>query len=221
MLAVVLLCLVCLSSLRAGQAEEKVAKDDKAKAVKGRLVVQGKGYLIHAFPRTLPVTEEKAPALFNLMKDLGGRQAGSGLALLHTATATGEARCILASGRWTRPGPPMGIDRLYHGQTRIAGTAVDGSRLYVAWWHGGAVELLQGAPQRPPQFGRGKYRLLVFSLADGKKLQELDLKGDGLPEQPPTETVDKGPLQVRDGGVSCFDIAFEVRDGRLVATKRD
>jgi hypothetical protein len=190
-------------------------KEKSDRAVKAQLVVQGKGYLIHAVARAVPVTRGKVPEMFRWGGGLERLTPPEGLALLHTDTRTGVMQSMLASGRFSLPGPPMGIDRIYHSRTRILGTAVDGARLYVAWGQVSAVELVQRQPPNPPKFGAGAYALMVFNLKDGRKVQELDLKGDKLPKDLPAETVQQGPLQVQDNGVSCFGIRLVLRDGLL------
>jgi hypothetical protein len=210
-LALVLLSL-CLPfcSLTAGEPGRKPSDPAKAK-----LIVQGKGFLIHALSRAVPVTRGKIPEFFRWGGGLEQDASPEGLILLYTDARTGEMKSILSSGRFSVQGPPMGIDRVYHSRTRILGTTVDGARLYVAWGQASAVELLQGQPPRVPKFGRGAYSLLVFDLKDGRKIQALDLKGDDLPKELPAEAVGRGPLQVEDGGVSCLGSRFAVRDGRL------
>jgi hypothetical protein len=219
---IILLLALAMTSPLTAQQEDKGKPDPAKDGAKPRLVVQGKGYLIHALPRSTPVMRGEVPAMF---RDGPNRFVipdpdNSGLSLLYTTPADGQMRVLLTTGHYVLVGPPMGIDRVFHGQGKIAGTAVDASRLYVVWSHRSAVVLVQAAVPPPPKYGAATYRLLDFNLSDGKKVQDLELKGKALPESPPEETADRGPLQVRDGGVSCYGINFTVKGGRLALKEK-
>jgi len=201
-LATVTLCV--LVPLAAGQ-EGDVKKEKAADFARPALLVAGKDYLVHAVPRLLPVTRgpEKAPKTYTEL-DLA-KPGAAGYALLYTKPSTGQTRTLLVSGGWSAQSPPMGIDRVFHGRTRIVGTAVDSARLYVACRHSGKIVMVQAAPGEGLERSEGGYRLYVFGLADGKELHRRDLKDGDFPKEVPAETLERGPLRVvRDGVVRCF-----------------
>ena len=201
---------------------------------KPRLVARGQGYFVHAVPQGLRVSEVQKPGLASWMTEddlhqpdlprMFGRLRNPyqpGLALLHTSTASGEMKSLLTTGAYElleRPKKALRTSRL---RTRIVGTAADSSRLYVAWWYAEEAEDWDFHGRPYSAFGKGRYRLTVFHLADGKQLQEVELKKESPPKEPPEEKVGRGPLQVREHGVSCFGVSFILRDGRLVEAPHD
>jgi hypothetical protein len=181
-----------------------------AKDGEGRvLIAHGKGYAIHAVPRATPLVPRAVLWV--------GRKfpAVPGLAVVHTSTATGEKKQLVRGGEWSYPGPPMGIDRIYHHRARVLGITCDSQRLYVLRWEARATTLDLPNP-RPTAFGKGDYHLLVFRRADGKQLHEHRFAGGDLPPAPPEECSGRGPLRPRAGGVSCFGTAFEFQGEKLI-----
>jgi hypothetical protein len=128
---------------------------------------------------------------------------------------------LLGSGFWRQEShwlAQTNMPTVRNGLTRVVGTAADADRLYVAWWQAQEVQTTDLMPRRwRPAFEKGRYRLFVFRLSDGKKLQDLDLNKENEPKALPAETVGRGPLQVHGDGVSVFGRRFRLVHGLLAA----
>ncbi len=129
--------------------------------------------------------------------------------LVHTARYTGEMRVMISSS--------PGIN--YGSRSGIAGTATDKERLYVLYWE--AVQELQVTSRQPPppKFKEPEYQVIVFRLEDGKRLMGLSLKEGRLPSKALPVTFEKGPLELRNNGVSCFGVTFEFKGDKLESHK--
>jgi hypothetical protein len=163
------------------------------------LIARGKGYLVHEM-----TARSEAVAL------LGGFPARPQM-VLHTSTTTGRLSVLFSAGRWTTV-IPMGIDTVTYYRRWVAGVAEDGVRLYVL--EGQASISSKGPPvgtvPTADRFGRPTYRLLVFRLADGKKLHQIPFKEGDFPKEKdvPREVGKPGPLRLKPQGVSCFGVTF-------------
>jgi hypothetical protein len=183
-----------------------VLADDAAKPVEAKLVAKGDGYLVHVLPgRPAPVFPFGLPKRFGVLNQ--------NAAVIHTSTKTGKMQCLFASGHSSALGPPMGIDRIYHVKWRLLGTSVSDDHLFLLTWHADAAVMRTGRPLPPPRFGKGQYSLSVFNASDGNKLTSIKHSGDHLPESPPPETNDSGPLQVEGDKVTVFKQVFQF-DGK-------
>jgi hypothetical protein len=189
---VVMFATVCPAVLTVVLAQGPVPELSQEGVREPRLLVKEKGYFIHSL-------------------------RGNSLALLHTSTATGAMKVLATGGTSVTQSPPMGIDRLYYRQVRLAGVAADRERLYVLEWQGKATVLLQGVSVGQPSYRTDKYRLLVFRPDDGTLVHTLDLKETAIPK----ETVDKGPLRLHGDGVACFGTRFEFRGTKLLRQTPD
>jgi hypothetical protein len=170
------------------------------------LIARGKDYLIHAVP---------VPTIWSQFGEEHSRMITPlGLVVLHTSTTTGEMKKLITGAEtWDplwhdRSAPPA--RRLLKG---IAGIACDSQRLYVLHWK--AAPYKTAADILADQRSKGSYRLVVFRAADGQKLYELDIERRALPAFS-WETTGKGPLRLRDGGVSCFGVAFLFKGDKLL-----
>ena len=159
-------------------------------------------YLVHAVPLTASAEQPS-------------RLAGEihpPLVLVYTSTKSGEMKRLVASGHSAMPGPPMGIDRIHHTRTTIAGVAIHDNFLFVvlhtATWTAHAGGRLDGAERR-------KHELLVFRLSDAKKLQTLEIKEGDFPKSLPQDTSEAGPLKVVCGGVACYGVVFKFKGGEV------
>jgi hypothetical protein len=180
--------------------------DDVVKPVEAELVAKGDGYLVHVMPG-----QAASAFAFGLPKRFGVLNQNA--AVIHTSTKTGKMQCLFASGHSSALGPPMGIDRIYHVKWRLLGTSVSDDHLFLLTWHADAAVMRTGRPLPPPRFGKGQYSLSVFNASDGNKLTSIKHSGDHLPESPPPETNDSGPLQVEGDKVTVFKQVFQF-DGK-------
>jgi hypothetical protein len=185
-----------LAALSAGATPPK-AEQPAAKAV---LVAKGKTYLVHVLPpRTVP-TE-------------GGRYSstGRGSDLLYTNLKTGEIKVLIATGSWSIPTrlPSRAFNLL-------VGVGVDGERLYTLLWTSGRQRDLPPANESTKG---GTYRLQVFWLADGSRIEGRYLR-KGLPAEAPRQTTEPGPLTVKANTVSCYGLALTFKGKELVKTEQ-
>jgi hypothetical protein len=158
-------------------------------------------YFVHAVPQT-PPTEQSRPA----------DGIHPPLLLLYTSIPSGQMKRLAASEHSAVPGPPMGIDRIHHTRTTIAGVATDATLLFVvlhtANWTVRVGGGLDGAE-------RQKYQLLVFRLSDGEKVHTLQIKECDFPEGVPHDTSGAGPLKVVCGGVTCYGVYFKFKGDKV------
>lgn len=166
-----------------------------------KLLVKEKDYFVHALP---PIDAgQRLPARLRGMME----SSSSGVALLHTAVATGEMKRIWYSHvsvmemPYTNSGTPL------ISETFIAGFAADRERLYVLDWSTSNMRTTSTA---------GTFHLVVFRAADGKRLHVLKLEGDKAPDKQPEQTTDRGPLRLHEGGVTCFGIRFDFKGAELL-----
>jgi hypothetical protein len=163
-------------------------------------------YLVHAVPQTPPAE----PTL------LAG-EIHSPLVLMYTSPISGQMKRLVASGHSAVPGPPMGIDRIHHTRTTIAGVKADNDLLFVAL-HTASWTVMQ-PKGRTDGAERSKYELLVFRLKDGEKLHVLEIKDGDFPKGLPHDTSEAGPLEVVCGGVTCYGVVFKFK-GKEVEQQR-
>jgi hypothetical protein len=102
----------------------------------------------------------------------------------------------------------MGIDRIHHTRTRIAGIVTDAQLLYVVLH---TTKWTMQAGGGPDGAELTKYELVVFRLSDGEKLHTLEMKDGFFLEGPPPDSSEAGPLKVVEGGVTCYGVAFEFK----------
>jgi hypothetical protein len=107
----------------------------------------------------------------------------------------------------------MGIDRIHHTRTTIAGVVAHAGLLFVvlhtANW---TVRKLDGGRDGPE---RAKYELLVFRLKDGEKIHTLEIKDGDFPKGLPHDTNEAGPLKVACGGVTCYGVVFKFKGKKV------
>jgi hypothetical protein len=174
------------------------------------LLAKGAGYYVHAIPDVLAPLSGFAGAL-------GGQRFGKGLGLYHTAAGSGKMQFLIGGGT-SAVIIPMGIDRIQYTDRRIAGVVADPDQLYVLVcdrWN----QIERRDPIPPPKefTGRGWYTLVVFNLADGKLLHELELKEGDFPREPSaTDTAKPGPLVLKPNGVAVFGVTFTFKGPELV-----
>jgi hypothetical protein len=154
-------------------------------------------YLVHAVPQAASaegsrLTDEIHPPLL----------------LVHTTASSGQMKRLVASGHSAVPGPPMGIDRIHHTSTTIAGVATDANLLFVVL-HTTNWTTQVGGGQDGAQ--RKKYELLVFRMSDGEKLHTLEIREGDFPKGVPHDTSEAGPLEVVCRGVTCYGVYFEFK----------
>jgi hypothetical protein len=191
-LAVVALATIFLAPAPA--PEEKPEAKDAAKPV---LIVKHKDCLIHAIPQPIPVTALR-------------EMEGAHMLLVHTSTATGDMKRLLASGQSSVTSPHMNIDRIYYTRTNIVAVTADAERLYVVWHKTkDTVLMVLGEGRDRPTFKPGTFSLIVFRIADGEKLHTLEMKEGDFPDKMPTDSSDPGPLKLIEGGVTCYGVTFE------------
>ena len=109
--------------------------------------------------------------------------------------------------------PPTGVvaqptRRVSYNETRIVGIVVDKARMYVAVWRSGRIFNL-----RAKRLG-GSLSLSVFWLEDGSRIDDVALPMKAVPAKVPAETIEAGPLQSREYGVSLFGQTYRY-EGRL------
>ena len=134
----------------------------------------------------------------------GPRRDRTGTVLVHTDLKSGEAKTLMVTGvtghmtrapRWST--------------TRIAGAAVDAERVHVLVW----TQVRRGFPgdpralREPDAAGevepQGRFSLYSFRLSDGAASnQPLDFGGGGTgpPAAPTGDVLDKGPIELSEGG---------------------
>jgi hypothetical protein len=136
-------------------------------------------------------------AMPEVSRERFARAVDAGLALVHTARASGEMVVLVPATGTVE----VNTRRISYGVTRIVGVAADRERLYVLLWTARAYDA-------PPDAGAtvegGSYRLHASWLADGSALAAPALGADGLPKAAPVETVEAGPLRLVEGGVECY-----------------
>jgi hypothetical protein len=159
-------------------------------------------YLVHAVPQTTSAEQSWLVA----------REIHPPLVLVHTTTSTGEMKRLVASGHTAVLGPPMGIDRIHHTRTTIAGVTTDANHLFVLlhtkeWTMqvGGGLEGVD----------RKKHELLVFRMSDGEKLHTLEIKEGDFPKEVPYDTSEAGPLKLGCRGVTCYGVDFEFKGKKV------
>jgi len=133
---------------------------------------------------------------------LGGRSVG-GRMILHTVPSTGIMTPLVTSGTWAVP-----TRRLSYSQLRIVGVSADAQRLYVATWESGRM---WDRPASKPEANSGTYRLSVFWLADGSKIQEFALTVK-RPDAVPAETTENGVIEPGDSGLTVLGETFRFRE---------
>jgi hypothetical protein len=190
-------------------------RDRPAESAKLVLLAKGKDYFIHVAPlspfnRSTWVWPEDSgiPGIT--------RTVPSGSAVLHTSMKTGEMKVLAFGGSTVTHGPPMGIDRLYYHQVRLAGVAVDAERLWILEWRSEEVVPQFGPAQKGRDAATGIYHLLVFRAADGVLVHDLLMKEGDFPDKPPVESAEAGPMEVRGDEVSCFGVIFTFKGTELV-----
>jgi hypothetical protein len=186
--------------------------DDVVKPVEAELVAKGDGYLVHVMPG-----QAASAFAFGLPKRFGVLNQST--AVIHTSTKTGKMQCLFASGSSSAPGPPMGIDRIYHVTWRLLGASVSDHHLFLLTWHANAAVMVTGHPLLPPRFGKGQYDLTAFRVSDGKKLNSIKLTGDRLPQSPPLKTSDNGLLQIEGDKITVFEQVLQFDGKHLRLTK--
>ena len=131
-----------------------------------RVLAKGDGYVVHAVRVGARAPGGDPRGRFGLF-------SGPRYAILHTDTKTGTLKKLVEGGEWSVPFPPMAIDRTTEHSISIAGVATGPDRLYVLVMRSSVV-VRGGAPG-----GRGpgtlQHVLYVFSLADGRTIQEVVL----------------------------------------------
>jgi hypothetical protein len=198
--------IVSMATLIAGTSAAPVVprRADSDDAV---LIARGKGYLVHEMcphPEFVPFP---------------GGSPGRPQMFLHTSTTTGRLSVLFSAGRSITV-IPMGIDLVAYHRRWAAGVAEDGVRLYVV--EGQASVSSKGGPVHamPPadRFGMPTYRLLVFRLADGKKLHQIPFKEGDFPKEKVVfrDVGQPGPLRLRPRGVSCFGVTFIFEGDKLL-----
>jgi hypothetical protein len=163
------------------------------------VLAKGKGFIVHGLPgRTVALVRPDPPPP---------------AALLHTALPSGKTRTLLRTGTTVGVPVPMAIDRYPITQKRLVGVAADGERLYVLVWSAtwkyedfaGKGLVIGKAPESDA------YALSVYWLEDGTDLGGIALRGAKRPKTVPAETLDKGPLAVKDGTVAAYGQTFRFR----------
>ncbi len=155
--------------------------------------------LLCAIAEPKPVLVHKSDSSFVHALRTGGdgtlleRVVEPGCMLLHTVRTSGEMTVLV---------PPTGTlaintRRISYVTTRILGIAADAERLYVLFWSGHAFD-------KPPGPADGRFELRTFWLADGAALRAQILKAEGLQNEIPAETLEKGPLRLVEGGVEAY-----------------
>lgn len=180
--------------LLGGQTARSEAPDPQ----KPVLVHRTKECLVHATPVAQPA------------EDLIERgNYASGWMLLLTTLESGEMKVLSATASWSVP-----TRRISYRQTRLLGVIGDAERLYVLIWDSGRV-FDSPPPPASQKTKAGTYQLFVFWLGDGSTIVSQPLTGD-LPAEVPVETAEKGPLQLVDGGVSCFGTTVKFKGKQSV-----
>jgi hypothetical protein len=198
-----------LAALMLATAPAPESKPEEKDPTKPMLVVRSLDekrqciYLVHAVPQ-LPSGE----APFRPATDLHPP-----LQLVHTSALTGEMTRLVASGHSAVLGPPMNIDRAHHTRTTIAGVTWENGYLYVVLH---TAKWTVTMPNRNPEGAvTSKHELLVFRLADAKRIHTLEIKDGDFPKDPPHDTCERGPLEVGCRGVACYGVMFEFKGEKV------
>ena len=185
--------------------------EDAPKGVEAQLVAKGDGYFVHILPRpVIPELQFGLPIRYGVLN--------SNAIVIHTSTETGKMQCLFISGSESARGLPMGVDWIHHATSRLLGIVVSNGRVYLLTWYARAAIMHTGLPLPPPQFGQGQYDLSVFNLSSGSKLASTTIQGE-LPESPPPEAYDKGPLQIDGDKITVFNMILQFDGKQLRLTK--
>jgi hypothetical protein len=151
------------------------------------------------------------PSSAGSRRGLVERVVSAGHVLLHTSRET---------GKMIRLGEATGVvavntRRISYVATRTLGVVADEERLYALLWTSGR---LWSPPAGDAAVPGGRYALRVFWLADGAPLPAPHLDPSDLPDAAPPASLGAGPLEVVEGGVSCFGTTARY-DGRTLRTR--